>query len=227
MNVIHATQVKAARALLGLSQEELACMTGLSITTIRKIENGEISPRSTTMSAIRTAVEDSGWEFIYPEGIRRRQDSVVTLEGPDSTDLFFKDMLDTIRQKGGEIYGSLTSQDMFLRSLGAHVKSNADRLLRLNELTHIKCLLSEQDEMPVLLPSYQFKTVSKRNMSAVPYFVYGGKQVIVIPEGREQFSYYLFNKATMAQKYMAQFLDLWEDAIPLVIHTTEKSVCLR
>lgn len=227
MNEIHATQIKAARALLGLSQEELAGRTGLSITTIRKIENGEISPRSTTMNAIRRAVEDAGWEFIYPEGIRRRQESVIVYEGADSTDLFFNDMLDTVRQKGGEVCGSLVSQDMLVHSLGAHAKNNADRLTKLNEATSIKCLVEEPDDMPILLPRYQFKIASKRHMSAVPYFVYGDKQVIVIPEGREHFKYYVIPNISMAQKYRTHFLNLWEDATPFMIHSTAERVCLR
>ncbi|NCC03474.1 MAG: helix-turn-helix domain-containing protein [Proteobacteria bacterium] len=220
MNEIQATQVKAARALLGLSQEELAIRTGLSITTIRKIENGEISPRSTTMNAIRHAVEDAGWEFIYPEGIRRRQDSVIIYEGMNSTDHFFDDMLDTVRKKGGEIYGSFVSQDMLIRSLGAHDKNNADRLAKLNELACLKGLVAEPDDMPILLPRFQFKTALKRHMNAVPYFVYGDKQAIVLPDGREHFQYYVILNVAMAQKYRTHFLDLWDDAIPNVIRPT-------
>jgi len=223
MNEIRATQVKAARALLGLSQEELAIRTGLSITTIRKIENGEISPRSTTMNAIRCAVEDAGWEFIYPEGIRRRQDSIIIYEGQNSTDLFFDDMLGTVRETSGEIYGSFVSQDMLLHSLGAHNKSNAGRLVKLNESAYIKGLVAEQNDIPVLLPRCQFKTALKRSMDAVPYFVYGDKQALVIPNGRDHFQYYVILNVVMAHKYRTHFQDLWNDAIPNVIRSTTSS----
>jgi len=47
-NNINARQIKAARALLDWSQENLASASGLSIATIRKIESGHISPRDKT-----------------------------------------------------------------------------------------------------------------------------------------------------------------------------------
>lgn len=44
-----ARQIKAARALLDWSQEDLAIRAALSIATIRKIESGALSPRDKTM----------------------------------------------------------------------------------------------------------------------------------------------------------------------------------
>lgn len=216
MNEIHASQVKAARALLNLSQEELAAMTGLSITTIRKIEGGAISPRSKTMNAIKHAIEGAGWEFIHPEGIRRRQNEIVIYEGVGGTDMFFDDVLDTVRQKGGDVYGSIISQEMLTQSLGAHAKSNSDRLIKLNELARVKCLLSQPDEMPILLAGYQFRTVLRCYMSAVPYFVYGDRFVLVLPEGRDSFKYILHRSGSLVQHFRTRFLELWDVATPFM-----------
>ena len=224
MNNICATQIKAARALLGLSQEELASQTGLSITTIRKIENGEISPRSATINAIRCAVENAGWEFIYPEGIRRRQNNMIIYDGINSTDLFFDDMLDTVKKKGGEIYGSFVSQDMFFQSIGAHDKNYTGNLAKLNEAACIKGLVSEQNGISVLLPHCQFRTAQKRHMNAIPYFIYGDKQAVVIPDGKEHFQYYVIRNMAMAQKYRMHFLDLWNEAIPFLVQSNANSI---
>lgn len=64
MYPIHARQIKAARAILNWSQQDLAQSTGLSITTIRKLEMGFISPRNTTTNVIRQAIEGAGIEFL-------------------------------------------------------------------------------------------------------------------------------------------------------------------
>jgi transcriptional regulator with XRE-family HTH domain len=53
-STINARQIKAARALLDWSQEDLANTSGLSIATIRKIESGHISPRGKTINSIET-----------------------------------------------------------------------------------------------------------------------------------------------------------------------------
>ena len=42
---LSASQIKQRRVTLGLSQQELADLTGLSIRTVQRIENGETTPR--------------------------------------------------------------------------------------------------------------------------------------------------------------------------------------
>jgi predicted transcriptional regulator len=64
MQHIRAGQIKAARAFLDWSQEDLAIVTGLSLTTIRNLEMGYISPRNATTHVVRQAIENAGLEFI-------------------------------------------------------------------------------------------------------------------------------------------------------------------
>jgi len=219
MYEIRANQVKAARALLGLSQEDLAVLTGLSIPTIRKIEGGAISPRSRTMNAIRHAIEDAGWEFIYPEGIRRRQTEIDLCEGTEGADFFFNDIMNTVRERGGEIYGSILSLDMFANAIGADAKCNADRLGQLCELAPVKCLLADPDIGPHLPANCQFRMILKCYMGNVPYFVYGDRFVLVLPDRMDGFKYTLHRGGNMARSFREGFLDLWAMANPLMIQT--------
>jgi transcriptional regulator with XRE-family HTH domain len=58
-------QIKAARALLGWSQEELAQKAGVSLPTIKRLEakDGELGGRADTSYKIRVALESAGVEF--------------------------------------------------------------------------------------------------------------------------------------------------------------------
>jgi transcriptional regulator with XRE-family HTH domain len=58
-------QIKAARALLGWSQEDLASKSGVSYPTIARLEaaDGPIGGRSDTATKIRSALEAAGVEF--------------------------------------------------------------------------------------------------------------------------------------------------------------------
>lgn len=57
-------QMKAARAMLGYSQQELADKAGISVATLNNIERGaQRDPKLSTMSAIRRALELGGIEF--------------------------------------------------------------------------------------------------------------------------------------------------------------------
>jgi predicted transcriptional regulator len=72
-------QIKAARALLSWSQEQLAEAAGVSTPTIKRLEarDGPIGGRTSTAANIRTALEDAGVEFIDENGggpgVRLRQ----------------------------------------------------------------------------------------------------------------------------------------------------------
>ena len=63
-------QIKAARALLGWSQDDLASGSGLSIPTIKRLEaaEGEIGGRQETREAIVGALQEGGIEFIVENG---------------------------------------------------------------------------------------------------------------------------------------------------------------
>jgi len=62
--------VKAARALLGWSQSELANQSGVSDPTVKRLEaaDGELGGRLSTVEAIRAALENAGVEFIAENG---------------------------------------------------------------------------------------------------------------------------------------------------------------
>ncbi|MEZ5724388.1 MAG: helix-turn-helix transcriptional regulator [Paracoccaceae bacterium] len=61
-------QCKAARALLGLEQDEISKAAGIARTTLIDFEAGRRAPRSSTIAAIRAALEAAGVEFIPENG---------------------------------------------------------------------------------------------------------------------------------------------------------------
>jgi predicted transcriptional regulator len=63
-------QVKAARALLGWSQEDLATATGVSLPTIKRLEavDGPIGGRSGTVTQILDALSAAGVLFLGEDG---------------------------------------------------------------------------------------------------------------------------------------------------------------
>lgn len=63
-------QIKAARALLDWSQEDLAKESGVSIPTIKRLEaeKGDLGGRENTAQKLRAALERSGIEFIGVSG---------------------------------------------------------------------------------------------------------------------------------------------------------------
>lgn len=60
-------QLRAARALIGMTQAELAEMAGVSLPTIKRIETGSDAKMS-TVQALQMALEAAGVEFISENG---------------------------------------------------------------------------------------------------------------------------------------------------------------
>lgn len=73
--MVSSRQIRAARALLGWSQQDLADKAVLSLNAVKRLENGQVDPRLSTVLAVRKALEGAGVEFLFPgrekgEGVR-------------------------------------------------------------------------------------------------------------------------------------------------------------
>src|ERR1700761_5608315 len=72
---ISPAQLRAARALVGWSRDDLAAATGTNVRTLARLEAGETEPRTTTLAGIRAALEAQGVEFTNGDapGVRLRK----------------------------------------------------------------------------------------------------------------------------------------------------------
>jgi transcriptional regulator with XRE-family HTH domain len=76
--MIDPPQLRAARALVGWSQRELAQRTGLDVNTIKGFEQGRSNPTRSTLIALRKAFSEAGVVFLDAddgrgEGVRFRK----------------------------------------------------------------------------------------------------------------------------------------------------------
>jgi transcriptional regulator with XRE-family HTH domain len=79
MNQIDYKQSRAARGLLGWSQQALADASNVSLATIQFFETDKRTPIPNNLAAIRAALEKAGVEFIPARsgkgaGVRLRED---------------------------------------------------------------------------------------------------------------------------------------------------------
>ena len=69
-------QIRAARALLGWSQQQLADKAIVSLNAVSRIEKGIVDPRASTLAAIEKTLAKAGVEFLQAdqkgEGVRLR-----------------------------------------------------------------------------------------------------------------------------------------------------------
>ena len=94
-------QIRAARALIGWKQSEVAKAACLSLKALNNIERGIVTPRADTLQRLTTVFEDRGVEFLPENGVRLRGDrmEIYKFEGADALARFLNDAVNTL--KGG------------------------------------------------------------------------------------------------------------------------------
>jgi len=78
-------QLKAARALVGLEQREVAEKAGVNVNTIRNMEAagaGQIAGRAQNVQMVQRVLEEAGIEFLNhgQPGVRLRKESFSNLD---------------------------------------------------------------------------------------------------------------------------------------------------
>lgn len=82
--MIAPAQIRAARALIGWTQAELARASAVSEISIKNIERGVTDPRVSTMAAIEAAFQRAGVIFLDP-GVNRDGGHGVRLAPPSAS----------------------------------------------------------------------------------------------------------------------------------------------
>ena len=85
--MVAASQIRAGRALLGLSSKELADLSGVSWATVKRFEDAHGIPRSRsrTLEKVLSALENAGIRFIgdplTSPGVQLRIMDAADIEG--------------------------------------------------------------------------------------------------------------------------------------------------
>lgn len=88
-------QCRAARGLLGWTQQDLAEASGLSKTAINNFEKNHSDIKVESLRAIRMAFESADIEFMEYEGLRRKSDKAHIVSGP----MAFSEIIEDIRHQ--------------------------------------------------------------------------------------------------------------------------------
>jgi transcriptional regulator with XRE-family HTH domain len=213
MTEIKPSQVRAARALLDWSQGKLAKKAGLSMSSVRSVENN-LSTRTHTMKEIRKTFESEGIEFSDNDGVKRVMEKLEVFRGPDSCDEFFNSMKRTLEEHGGGVIAVIKTQSIMVRSSGATYRTNLQRLELLDKSTDIKCIISDAFRASFLTPALQCRVIAKETLGPTSYFMYGDKQASISLDDDMHFMFAVFNIPYLVREHKNHFLSLWEKGSP-------------
>lgn len=113
---ITSNQLRAARGLLNISQDELAEKTGVAVTSLRQFELGHTARLQQKTAVALMAFFASKIEFIGDRGVALRDEGMHVLEGESAVEDLFADIQSRLHQQPNEEALFLFDDDMTLES---------------------------------------------------------------------------------------------------------------
>ena len=116
--MISARQLRAARAHLDISQDEVAAAAGITKYTLSNIERGATDGSSKSFEALQIFYESRGLQFTEDDGVRVNQSDVKCYEGAAGFLAFMNDVVDTLTRSPGVYCVSNVNENNWIKWLG-------------------------------------------------------------------------------------------------------------
>jgi len=203
-------QVRAARALVGLTLQEVAQLAGVSKNGLSDLEQGKVNPRLQTLAKLRRVFESHGVEFIESDGVRLRSDvfRVTSYEGKKSFIRYFQDLVLFMKQTGEKALHH--SDDA---TFSKYCPDEFFWYYSQMEKNGLKERLLIPDNKVFRYPPYHItdcRLCPRDAFGTVGYSVYGSKFAIYVPDRMV-----VIENKQIADTYRRQFEFDWKHSKPM------------
>ncbi len=209
--MLDAKQIRAARALLNWSREELAEQTGISVPALARAETGESQLRATSAEKIKSSLENAGIIFTDGHGVKMRTEIVRIFEGLEGIERFYNEIYNAAQTMTREfLQFGLRYRDI----ADFHSKEAvADYLKKMTALNKIifRCISSEEERSMKKTDYTTYRYLSDDRFAGVPFYVFGDNLAIISlrSEGSQAI---VISDAKVAEEYRHQFEVMWSVA---------------
>lgn len=207
-------QIRAARALLGWNQHDLAEKAGLSQTGIARIENGTNQPNSKTLSKIETAFDQADVEFLGSSGVRKRSGEVRILKGPDAMSNFLDDVYQTAvqygtKEKPAEVYLSNVVHENWVKWMGPEKwKNHTERMIRDKDVMDVRIIVKHGDKNFPAKDYSLYKWMPEQYFNDKSFYSYHDK-LAFLNFKEDDVEVLIMKQADFAKGYRDLFLIAW------------------
>jgi transcriptional regulator with XRE-family HTH domain len=208
--MISIEQIRAARALLDLNQDELAKLAGISMRTLNTLERAVVAPRMETLRALQAVLEARGIEFLPDHGVKLRSErlDVSKIEGSHAVEKFLDDIIDQLKENGGEVLFNGIDE----RKFAGIDHTIMDRYYKQRHKFNIseRLLVRESDFYFIEHPSH-YRWAAKSHFSRVVHAIYGDSTSFFFWEPTIRLV--IIRNPSVAGTFRDQFYATWEEAV--------------
>ena len=201
-------QLRAARALLGWTQSELATLTGMSTNALNAIERGAVQPRVQNLQKLFSVFEQAGVEFIDQSGVRLRADRQITVEGRDAVAYLFNDICETLHNTHGIVRIFGIDDDIFIKEEPEALPNYLKRAEKLG--LHERVIVEKNDRSVVTMKNTEYRWVANEYFTHAPFFIYGDRLAYIFWQPVKKII--IFRQLEMAESFRKMFDFMWEQA---------------
>lgn len=209
--MITGRQVKAARALLDMRQDELAELIGLTVQAVRKIEAEAVQPREGTVGDILTVFTTRGIEFTENEGVRRSPEGIRVMQGPSGFLEFYDIIYDHLSQHGGDVCigGSDSSLYTQYRPNPEAHRERMAQLAKARKDLRVRILVKEGDTNFVASNYASYRWQAKEYFSPTTFYTFGDYLALISFFHRPAPHVILIKSKPYADAYRLAFEAAW------------------
>lgn len=208
--MIEARQIRAARALLDWTRDDLAKASGVSVPALTQIEGEHRLARGSSLDKIRQALEAAGVVFTDNMGVKMKSDLLAVYEGEKGIQSFMDDLYMTALNGAKEflISGGF-EKDFYTMVPQPIVRAHTERMQKL-EGFHIRFIKPSSDPSQPTSSYVDYKVLPDHMIFSVPFYVYGQKLGIITwsPQPRVV----VLNDAKVTESFVKQFDIFWKMA---------------
>lgn len=193
------------------SQQDLAQRTGISATSIGSIENGQTTPRESTLATIRSTFEKHGIEFLGLQGVRERDSNIMNYEGQSGIRQFFDDVYETSKTPGNEICLFNGVPKKLIEWLGNdYYQMHAERMDKIRNNFSFKIIVEEGDNQLIARTFAEYKWFPKERFNDRTLYCYGDK-LAFLNFSKDNVRILVMQQADIASSFRELFNIAWDN----------------
>ncbi len=198
------------------SQQDLAQRTGISATSIGSIENGQTTPRESTLSTIRKTLENGGIEFVGLDGVKIQNDYIRTLRGGDGFSAFLDDVYQTAVANGTEknptqVFLSNVAHENWVKWMGPdRWENHTRRMTEKKNVMDVRIIVKEGDYTFPARAYSQYKWFPKEMFNDKSFYSYHDK-LAFINFKNDDVEIIIIKQPAFAEGYRTLFLIAWDN----------------
>ncbi len=218
--MISAGQLRAARAHLDMSQDDVAQAAGITKYTLSNIERGATEGSTHSLDVLKSFYERHGLYFTDNDGIKIVHSDVLSYEGREGFTSFMWDVVQTLEKSPGTYCVSNVDENNWIKWLGMdEAVKLRDRILGIPNI-HCHILVKEGDNT-VFAPYAEYRALpADLFYDNTSHYVYADK-IALIRFDEDNVTVRVLHNRYFAESFKLMFYRFW-DMMATPLHEVRK-----